>query len=248
MVKNIIIVGLSIVALVGGLWMAVEKNKAEVSESVRMLEKAAKDGQKEETKPASPAVKTEEEIQAEEWKKTWMDKYQIGASHPNSYDPKTFVPVDEFYAKDKNNAYLVNISSENKARSFQTIYRILIIPGADPGTFESAKYPYSKDGKSVYYYEKRIVGADPESFVSLMFGYAKDKQNGYYEGKKISGADASSFVWINGYYVKDIKHVYYQASIMKSADVATFMAENARETYDKNYNYYDGKIKDKRQN
>lgn len=194
--------------------------------------------------PTSP--EPEKKMEGNDWGNVWLKTYQIGAAHPNSYDPDTFIAIDEHFAKDKNNVYLVESVSSGSANKYQTAYNIKVISGADPQTFvNSPSFPYSKDDNHAYYYGDRISGADPGSFMSMAMLFAKDRDHVYFEGKKMS-ADAQTVLYLNGYYIKDYAHVFYKTEVIKKADVPTFTTANAREAYDKNYNYYDGKIKDKR--
>ncbi|MDQ1283961.1 MAG: hypothetical protein QG620_309 [Patescibacteria group bacterium] len=258
MMKNVFIVILSLTTLAGGIyWVMGKDGKAELvfQESLPAnIENAPAENMPvqnivPDVVAPSPAeiAEAEEKRQVEEQKKIWLERYQIGASHPNSYDPATFQAVDEFYARDKNNAYFVEISSQGTAKSFQTVYKIGVVAGADPKTFQSAVYPYSKDSRNVYYYGKKISGMDAETFLNLGMNYAKDEDYAYFENVKILSADVGTFVHLNGYYAKDAKAVYYNGGKIAKAETLSFIAANAREAYDNNYNYYDGKIKDKRQ-
>jgi hypothetical protein len=119
----------------------------------------------------------------------------------NGADPATFVVVHGDESKDKNNVYLDDKVVEGvDASSFRylgddyfadensvyvsAIYKLAIIPGAQPATFEALKGSiYSKDSQSVFcektYDEAVLVeGADPKSF-SALYTVGSDKNFTY---------------------------------------------------------------------
>ena len=129
-------------------------------------------------------------------------------------------------------------------------YSEMIIPNADPDSFQLLSSHYSKDASSVFYLEKSIIGADPHSFQvandiakdntnifvneqilegakadsyqKLGSGYAKDSEQVWYGNKVISGADSNSFGVIKGGYAKDSEQVWYNGILITGADPSSF--------------------------
>lgn len=116
-------------------------------------------------------------------------------------DPKTFVILDENFAKDDNNVFC-------RGKNF----------GADGKSFVILDRPgFAKDKDRVYLYD-RIIDADPNTFSFVgTFGLAKDKNRVYYNDMVIE-ADPNTFEIINldkaglnfqPIFLKDKSRVYY---------------------------------------
>ena len=155
-------------------------------------------------------------------------------------DPGTFEILDtEYFAKDKNSAYLGRriIDKDVDSKTFKVL-----------GCNFTADC-YSGDAKNVYYGPTKINGADPASFKILtknntreIYYYAKDKKNLYNFGEieKID-ADIDTIEIIDRFYKKDKNYVYYENKKMEQSDSKTFVVLNRGFSKDKNNVYYYGK-------
>ena len=130
-------------------------------------------------------------------------------------DPASFKQIGSGnHAKDKNQVY----------------YQDLILPKADPTTFEEIDSLFSKDKNQVYLGNKVIEGADPNTFTILGSLYSKDIKNVYFTTKSINGADRESFKIISNeswpfnfnHFAKDRKQVYCADTVLVGADSSTF--------------------------
>jgi hypothetical protein len=139
-----------------------------------------------------------------------------------------------------------------------------IIQGADIPTFRGLGSIYSKDQKSVYFNEYKIVGADPQTFTSnlkenIYNSFSKDKDFVYDNGQRESILDVSTFQIIDpgsekdcgyGPYLKDKNGVYEYVwdghtttlTRIEGVDTATFKAIGAGYSSDKNHVYKNAKI------
>ncbi len=93
-------------------------------------------------------------------------------------DSKTFITIDGYYGKDKNNVYFYGVE----------------IKDSDSETFVGLgiDVQYAKDIKNVYHREKLIEDADPETFKIVNRQYTKDKNNVYDWGKIVEGVDPAN--------------------------------------------------------
>lgn len=134
-------------------------------------------------------------------------------------DVKTFHVIDKHYTKDKNHVY----------------YNWRIIQSADPISFQSLGYSFSRDSKWLYQYGKVLHvlhRIDLDSISIIDDTYIKDK-NGVYLIKNWGiNKCLSSFERINDTYIKDKNYVYrhFDWEIIKWADPSSF-----EEIW---YNYY----------
>jgi len=108
----------------------------------------------------------------------------------SSADSASFVFVESFYFKDKNNIYFV--ASD----------RASIIEGADPFSFSTYKSnaDYSRDKNFVYLDNKKINGADPNTFTILepsVHFYSKDNKRVFYYENTVNGADPDTFIVVD---------------------------------------------------
>src|SRR3989344_1882275 len=146
-------------------------------------------------------------------------------------DPETFVILDNYLEKDKNNVYLGD----------------KIVQDADPATFQIIDGMYSKDKNNVFAYSCLaegnpgcivvLKGADVKTFTTIAGSLAKDSSFVYYLGKILKDADPMT-ITIAGEekykggnseisYLKDksyVWRVYAQsnAEVLPNADPATF--------------------------
>jgi hypothetical protein len=73
------------------------------------------------------------------------------------------------------------------------VFKSIIIPEAQPASFQVIDYDYAKDARHVYY-KSKILTNNVEGFTVLKYGYAKTNTKVYYMGDTISKADAGSFM------------------------------------------------------
>jgi len=153
----------------------------------------------------------------------------------NEADASSFVLVNRYFAKDKNNVYdlrnfipveganIKSIRSINERYSKdknQVYLEHDVIPNADPKTFHIIDTPnalISKDKNSVYLGRSAFQGSDPKTFTLLKDGYMKDKNQVYYYNRILKNADSSSFEFIPGrhVYTRDKNHLYFEGYLLE---------------------------------
>lgn len=144
------------------------------------------------------------------------DQYNVfsyGSPLP-AVDRNSFVPLDDFHARDKDRIF-------NKQDT--------ILPEADAASFELlADHSFARDRHHVYYLSTNqpfaVEGADPASFEVLERGYARDRNNIYVVEQyvnvlKLEQAHADSFEVtqyddVTKSEAKDAKHYYYDGKIV----------------------------------
>lgn len=137
----------------------------------------------------------------------WDNWYVTGA------DVASFEALNDHYAKDKNHVYLQGRRLEGAdAQTFEVIQDYWVSPQPDGNTYIAENW-YTKDAKSVYYYNAPIRNADPDSFLLLKAYYAKDKNHVYFNNQIMMHADPKTFVVLNEYYTKDCHHVFYNIAV-----------------------------------
>ena len=140
----------------------------------------------------------------------YADAYLIDNS-----DPKSFVQVKDYFWKDKNNVYLLQYGFEN-----------VILPGADPSTFEVFEnYDWSRDAKHVYFKFDTVNIKNPIEFIAIDKDWGKDKNYYYHNQDRIDSLDYSTAEIVSGYYIKDKYHVFFGNVIVEGANPKTFEAE-----------------------
>lgn len=173
-----------------------------------------------------------------------LDQYPVpqstGSHLPAFIDKGTYKVLTEInggsraYAKDKNNAYLVDISATEDPDAMYGAYAIAKIEGADVATFalvedekgQSYNAEYARDKNHVYYGTISISNADPASFVSFYTDYtnggfsslAKDAHHVYFGGALVTEADPGSFRILgetddHGAYAVDKTHVFITVTV-----------------------------------
>ncbi len=93
-------------------------------------------------------------------------------------DAKTFKVLNNDFATDKNNAYL--IYEYRKHVSFEKI------DSADPNTFSIIENAYSKDANNVYYRTGIVEGANSESFRTISEIHNEDVENVFLNTRKVN--------------------------------------------------------------
>ena len=129
-------------------------------------------------------------------------------------DVKTFVALDQHYAKDTNIAYYCD--EEREGQNYYLTKHSVII---------------------------KIRDVHSASFISLgdgYTGYAKDNKRGYIKGVGFPVKDAATLTVIDGQFVKDKYQVYYRQAPVKGADVNSFRSLNNCYAKDTNRIYFYG--------
>ena len=156
-------------------------------------------------------------------------------------DAETFKPINNIYAKDKNNIYL----SYNDGLSTSDL---------DVDTFELLGEAHAKDKNGVYFFKFKIEGMDSETAEGVGDWYIKDKNSVYFGDAWVKNADPNSIEVINQYnedeegdkkyiqsvsdiyghsaYAKDKNYVFSGAYTMKDEDVNDFSPEENESFFD----------------
>lgn len=133
----------------------------------------------------------------------------------NDVDAATFVALGEEYSKDKDKVYYKWISPGQ--------FWVVVIPDADPATFEVMDSNLAKDATRVWRTDVPIAGADAATARVVNPGWVwRDKRSVYYQFTRIVGADPETFRHLNQAFYRDANHVYWSDSRLQGADVATF--------------------------
>lgn len=167
---------------------------------------------------------------------------------------------ENFFAKDKNNVYLVSIADDFGGA------RLDVIPQADSATFVYLGSQYGKDKTNIYI-DSQVLSADRDSFQVLEYGVAKDKNKIYglpgspsvyisptYQSQKIrDGIDPATFKMLGQYVAKDAFGAYFFNALVlgkyvkasestckfsDTVDLATLRAVGENYAVDKNRVYY----------
>lgn len=142
----------------------------------------------------------------------------------NRADPKTFVQVDNYFWKDKNNVYYLNHGLQN-----------CIVKFADPKTFEVFSIDeWAKDKNSIYHKVSKSEVYNLKSFTPINENWGKDNKYYYWKTKRLDSLDYESAEIVNtyfrneqgkiSYYIKDKNHVYFKNKIVNEANPKTFVA------------------------
>ncbi len=156
-------------------------------------------------------------------------------------DPKTFIPIKGTnYFRDKKHIFI-----EGEA------YKMEILTGADPLTFEPLGSTYSKDERSIYFRTESVPNSDPKTFQSFIkegdkILYFRDKNIVYhFEGGPLLDSNPETFERLGSVYsgyAHDSRHAYFMNDSISTADFATFKVIGDGYAEDKNYLYFQGKI------
>ena len=180
----------------------------------------------------------------------WGEGYAGCAVILEDADPSTFTVISDVLAKDSLHVFYlgkilkdadpvtIKIAGQEKYESRTElsfikdrshVWRVFgggdakLLPNADPATFVPLTWYYSRDAKSVYFFESIVSGADPATFEVLKeIYYGKDKKNVYHAREIILGADAKTFISIGGGYFKDSTSVYKGGVKMLDTEPGTF--------------------------
>ena len=137
-------------------------------------------------------------------------------------DSKTFVHVKDIYYKDKNSVYYLDWNKDTNA--------LTKITSANPASFQSLNYWYTKDNQRVFFLGVNNTGALKlnsvenaltNSFLSARFvdlgvdvgRFGADSAHVFSWGKMVAGADVKTFAALDDTYFKDANNVYTYGSV-----------------------------------
>lgn len=166
-------------------------------------------------------------------------------------DIKTFDVLNDFYAKDKNTAYLKGMVLDKGICLW--ICNFGNIDPVDTESFmvmSSGYGEYAKDKHYIYWYKAIVPWVDISSFQIIwsMYSwyYGKDKNSIYFQTEKIEWVDIKSFETMEGngqsWYAKDKNAVYRFWQKIEWSDPISFRIIWDWYTKDKNHYYKDWKI------
>jgi hypothetical protein len=137
-------------------------------------------------------------------------------------DVASFEALSERYSRDRSRVYY-NIISPG-------VFLVIVLPKADPETFELVAGHLVKDKNHVWYYDRIQAGVDPATVESIAGSRVyKDKDSVHYGYQTISGADVSKFESVGGGYFADGDRVYWGPDPVPGADPIDF--ENLKESF-----------------
>ncbi|MHA4846035.1 DKNYY domain-containing protein [Flavitalea antarctica] len=153
-------------------------------------------------------------------------------------DGKTFEVINNHYAKDNRHVYYYGYPSDVKNG-------IYTIPCKLDG-FKLLEYPYSTDGKSVFYENSLISKANAEHFERLTAGFSKDDKSVFFETKQIVGADPLTIKVLDQdamntqefYFAKDRNSAYFKNFRLSQADPGSFKVLGLGYAVDSSKVYY----------
>ena len=133
----------------------------------------------------------------------------------NDVDAASFIALSEEYSKDRDTVYYKWISPGR--------FWVVMIPNADPATFEVMDFNLAKDANRVWRTDVPIKGADAATAQVVNPGWVwKDKHSVYYQFTPFVSADPESFRHLDHAFYRDAKHVYWSSTRLSGADVNTF--------------------------
>lgn len=142
-------------------------------------------------------------------------------------DAATFAPVAEYYFKDKSYVYFFGFGNGQE----------FVIKDADPASFNTSNYPWSRDSKNVFWGRKKLVPKPSLNFKPLNQAWAKDNSRIYYASSIVDSADSKTLKIINKGYARDRNHVFYEGIIIPNCRPSEFIALNSANGHDRKYFY-----------
>lgn len=128
--------------------------------------------------------------------------YYLGKKRKQVTDPKTFELLNNYYAKDSENAY--------------RLCDLEVIKDVTAPDFNLVGSVCAKDLNAVYCFRNQIVGADATTFEHFHRGYYRDKAHVYYLGKLLEDVDSESLVLLGWGYLTDEDEVYFLSESSKT--------------------------------
>lgn len=131
-------------------------------------------------------------------------------------DAASFEALSEEYGRDKDRVYHKIVSPGE--------FLVVLLPDADPKTFEVLSRNVARDKNHVWLYERIQPGIDPSTveIVNRDFSVLKDKDSVHYQHDQIAGADPASFRHLGSGYYADRNRAYWSGEPIPDADPATF--------------------------
>lgn len=130
-------------------------------------------------------------------------------------DAASFAALSEEYSKDRSAVYYKWISPGR--------FWVVVIPDADPATFEVMDFNLAKDANRVWRTDVPIEGADPATARVVNPGWVwRDSRSVYYQFTRLAEADPETFRHLNQAFYRDARHVYWSTTRLVGADVLTF--------------------------
>lgn len=167
---------------------------------------------------------------------TWASdgcRIYLWSHHRPSIDGKTFVALNNYYAKDARSAYaLFKRIPAADSKSFRVLDSGL--SESSNGLSPNRSAGFAIDRRTVFYNGNIVQGAHPKSFVSLSNSFGRDALHVFYQHRVLRGADARRWRLVRGLYSQDDKTVFYQNRQIRAADPRRFvvMEENPCFAYD----------------
>jgi hypothetical protein len=123
--------------------------------------------------------------------------------------------LSEEYTRDKNRVYYKVISNDE--------FIVIVLPEADPASFEMLGGGLSRDKKLVWYNSDIRHGVDAATVEPIEGGPVfRDKNSVFYQYDAIAAADPASFKHIGSGYYADSKRVYWCSTPIPGADPSDF--------------------------
>lgn len=140
-------------------------------------------------------------------------KSQKRAFHRNTpiagAEGRTFVALDENYAKDARRAYWAHTYREPIEYFLVPRSRVTPIRDARVAAFKALGEGYAGDGAQVWYRGTAFPVRSAATFAPLAYGYARDDVSGYYNRVEIAGSDGKSFRALDPSYAVDARQAYF---------------------------------------
>lgn len=146
------------------------------------------------------------------------DRVYYGYRDTIEADMESFQVLRGNYAKDKDNVYYTSVGTSGRS---------IIIPGADPATFEtlddSQEHWKARDKNSFYEFGQKVEGSNPDSYEQWNLWFSVDDNHVYYDKKILTGLDPKSFQQVgNTGYVKDSDSLFYFENQVTGVDPQKF--------------------------
>lgn len=130
-------------------------------------------------------------------------------------DVDGFVALSEEYVRDSVRVYHKVISPG--------VFLVVVLPDADPASFEVLARNLARDKNHVWYYERIQSRVDPATVELVDDGRVfKDRDSVHYAYDEIVGADPASFRHVASGYYADKHRVYWCTDPVPGAELATF--------------------------
>jgi len=190
--------------------------------------------------------------------------FSLGAKEIKDADPESFEVLAYNLAKDKNHVYhneiilkdadpktFEMISDKESGEKYQSYYytkdvnRVFYfyqqIDNADPDTFQYLWGGFSKDDKTLFYDNNKILTIDKKPLPiknDTEENYLKTENIIYYKNQQIEEVHSETFEVIDGTFATDTYAIYSENNILKHIDASSFKILNKDYQSDNNHLYY----------